>query len=38
MPRKKKTDSAAPTAGDAIAVTKYPAKRKNLPPAGLEAQ
>jgi len=38
MPRKKKTDPAAPNAGDAIASIKYPAKRKNLPPAGIEAQ
>jgi len=29
---------ASPTAGDAIASIKYPAKRKNIPPAGLEAQ
>lgn len=38
MPRKKKTDPAAPNAGDSIASIKYPAKRKNLPPAGIEAQ
>lgn len=39
MPRKKKTDaSTAPNAGDAIASIKYTAKRKNIPPAGLEAQ
>ena len=38
MPRKKKTDPAAPNAGDSIASIKYPAKRKNIPPAGLEAQ
>jgi adenine-specific DNA-methyltransferase len=38
MPRKKNTDPAAPNAGDAIASIKYPAKRKNLPPAGIEAQ
>ncbi|MBP7949216.1 MAG: site-specific DNA-methyltransferase [Verrucomicrobiales bacterium] len=38
MPRKKNTDSTAPNAGDAIASIKYPAKRKNLPPAGIEAQ
>ncbi len=39
MPRQKKTDPAgAPSAGDAIASIKYPAKRKNIPPAGLEAQ
>ena len=39
MPRKKKTDSASTSnAGDAITSLKYPAKRKNIPPAGLEAQ
>jgi adenine-specific DNA-methyltransferase len=39
MPRKKKTDSAAAhNASDAITSLKYPAKRKNIPPAGLEAQ
>lgn len=38
MPRPKKTNPAAPNAGDAIASLKYPAKRKNIPPAGLEAQ
>ena len=38
MPRPKKTNPAAPNAGDAIASIKYPAKRKNIPPAGLEAQ
>jgi adenine-specific DNA-methyltransferase len=38
MPRKPKIDPAAPNAGDAIASIKYPAKRKNIPPAGLEAQ
>jgi adenine-specific DNA-methyltransferase len=38
MPRKSKTDPAAPNPGDAIASIKYPAKRKNIPPAGLEAQ
>lgn len=38
-PRKKTTDSHAPgNVGDAIASIKYPAKRKNIPPAGLEAQ
>jgi adenine-specific DNA-methyltransferase len=39
MPRKKKTDSVAPhSASEAITSIKYPAKRKNIPPAGLEAQ
>jgi adenine-specific DNA-methyltransferase len=38
MPRKKTTASPAQNAGDAIASIKYPAKRKNIPPAGLEAQ
>ena len=39
MPRKKKTDSAAPgNVGNSITSIKYPAKRKNIPPAGLEAQ
>ena len=39
MPRKKKTDSSASqSASDAITSIKYPAKRKNIPPAGLEAQ
>ena len=38
MARKAKTDPAAPNVGDAIASIKYPAKRKNIPPAGLEAQ
>jgi adenine-specific DNA-methyltransferase len=42
MPRPKKTppaDAHAHThAGDAIASIRYPAKRKNIPPAGLEAQ
>ncbi len=38
MPRKKTTDPATPNAGDAIAAIKYPAKRKNIPPAGIEAQ
>jgi adenine-specific DNA-methyltransferase len=38
-PSKKKTDSASTSkAGDAITSLKYPAKRKNIPPAGLEAQ
>jgi len=38
MSRKKQTDATAPLAGDSIASIKYPAKRKNIPPAGLEAQ
>jgi adenine-specific DNA-methyltransferase len=39
MPRKKKTDSAASAnTGDSVTSLKYPAKRKNIPPAGLEAQ
>ncbi|HXI72381.1 MAG TPA: site-specific DNA-methyltransferase [Verrucomicrobiae bacterium] len=39
MARTKKSDSTAQgKAGDSIASIKYPAKRKNLPPAGLEAQ
>ncbi len=38
MPRKKKADPSSPTATDSVASTKYPATRKNLPPAGLEAQ
>ena len=38
MPRKRKPDPAAGNAGDAITSIKYPAKRKNIPPAGLEAQ
>ncbi len=38
MPRKSKTSSAAPMASDSIASLKYSAKRKNIPPAGLEAQ
>jgi adenine-specific DNA-methyltransferase len=38
MPRKPKTNPAALNSGDAIASIKYPAKRKNIPPAGLEAQ
>lgn len=36
---KKTADSSAPgNVGDAISSIKYPAKRKNIPPAGLEAQ
>jgi adenine-specific DNA-methyltransferase len=38
MPRKPKSTPAAPNPGEAIASIKYPAKRKNLPPSGLEAQ
>jgi len=39
MPRKKKADPAAPhSTSEAIASIKYEAKRKNIPPAGLEAQ
>lgn len=38
MPARKKTAATSPNAGDAIASIKYPAKRKNIPPAGLEAQ
>ncbi|WP_291996579.1 site-specific DNA-methyltransferase [Candidatus Accumulibacter sp. ACC012] len=39
MQHKKNTDAAAPAyARDSIASIKYPAKRKNIPPAGLEAQ
>lgn len=39
MPRRKKTDVAGPgNPGDSITSIKYPAKRKNIPPAGLEAQ
>ena len=39
MARKKNADAPAThTTSDAIASIKYPAKRKNIPPAGLEAQ
>jgi len=39
MARKKKQDpNAQANAGDAITSIKYSAKRKNIPPAGLEAQ
>jgi adenine-specific DNA-methyltransferase len=38
MPRKPSSPSTTPSPGEAISVTKYPAKRKNIPPAGLEAQ
>src|SRR5437870_878862 len=32
------TGATKPPASDSIATIKYPAKRKNIPPAGLEAQ
>lgn len=39
MPRKPRPTPAVPgNAGDSISSIKYPAKRKNIPPAGLEAQ
>ena len=39
MPRKAKSRTSGPrAAGDTITSLKYPAKRKNIPPAGLEAQ
>ena len=39
MPRKKNTEATTPSSsGDAVQTIKYPAKRKNIPPAGLEAQ
>src|SRR6266404_3193187 len=39
MPRNKKVDlTPAAIAGDSITSIKYPAKRKNIPPAVLEAQ
>lgn len=39
MARKKKAGSTSkPNPGDAVASIKYSAKRKNIPPAGLEAQ
>jgi hypothetical protein len=39
MARKEKADSVSTSkAGEAITSIKYPAKRKNIPPAGLEAQ
>jgi adenine-specific DNA-methyltransferase len=38
MPPSKKADSPPFKAGDSIASIKYSAKRKNIPPAGLEAQ
>jgi len=42
MPPKKQTakrtnDRAKPTVKETVAATKYSAKRKNIPPAGLEA-
>ena len=40
MARKKTNgpNGGTPAASDSIASIKYPAKRKNIPPAGLEAQ
>ena len=38
MPRPIKTNPRDPNTGNTIASVKYPAKRKNIPPAGLEAQ
>ncbi len=39
MPRKPKSDSSQQAStSDLIAALKYPAKRKNIPPAGLESQ
>lgn len=38
MPRKKSTESAADKTNDAVATIRHPARRKNIPPAGLEAQ
>jgi adenine-specific DNA-methyltransferase len=38
MPRKPKSTPAAPHTGEAVASIKYSAKRKHLPPAGLDAQ
>ena len=38
MPRMKKSTLAARNTGGAVASIKYPAKRKNIPPAGLESQ
>ncbi len=39
MARKKKTDVAKPaSSADKVKAIKYPAKRRNIPPAGLEAQ
>ena len=39
MPRKNKTNSvASANTADSVTSLKYPAKRKNIPPAGLEAQ
>ena len=38
MPRTKKSSLAARNTGGAVASIKYPAKRKNIPPAGLESQ
>ena len=39
MPRKTNTEAdTPPNSGDLVKAIKYPAKRKNIPPAGLEAQ
>jgi adenine-specific DNA-methyltransferase len=38
MARKKKTESDAATANSSVVSLKYPATRKNIPPAGLEGQ
>ena len=39
MPRRKKAPTAPESAsGEAVTSLKYPATRKNIPPAGLEAQ
>jgi len=40
MARKKydRQTGGRPVVGDAIAAMKYPANRKNIPPAGLEAE
>ena len=38
MPRPRSNAASPRAAGEKITATKYPAKRKNLPPAGLEAQ
>ena len=38
MARKQNNIGPGTAAGEAIASMKYPAKRKNIPPAGLEAQ
>ena len=38
MPAKKKSGSRKGDVGSRVATIKYSAKRKNIPPAGLEAQ